>query len=732
MSTSIKELTPIEILFNRPAVAGGVLVIIAMVLIYPAYNTAAVLLGFVLYWILYQNRFYIYKIGLPRYEFLCFLFYISFMASFFLKINFEDISLLDVLKQGGLTSFLFNKPYRSALQSFFVENIEGILHLKLMVFAPAIAGLLYLIFVEFERKKVREIDLQGLGLSNIDTFRYGNIFTELCIGMFFTTSALFGFKCLIASFVIISAYMWLRRDVYAILAFTAAVIILVWNYAYFNYLMFLSIPGKLFTYILDLLMTDSYLQLLRIYWNWDITNYGQFYILVPYLLISGLSALKYSRNYSKVVQAREEKAANEELTITSDAINIGFEIAARKQVRITHKELNTHMYINGASGSGKTVAMLNFVIEAAEKKLPLIYIDGKGATDLEEKIATIAGKYGRKFKVFTLSPDSVPEASGYDFLGSGTFTEKKNRIMELFIQADAAGVSYYQDNLETFINRVFMVIHQNKLRIDLFRFLSLISSNDIVDLAKENIKLDDGSVVNWKSYFEEVRDMKPDQSPRMRIITKLDPFIHSSYGYLFNVIDKRNIINLKESIKNGEIVLFLFDASAFALDTERVAKMVISDINATFAEFGKGKNPIKTFCCFDEFKSYETDAISKTISLHRSNGMHAIIGTQSLSLINREIGNGILSNCQTHLIMASADADAQRFAEEFGTANQIETTTRIRADIQEVSDLSTKTVRDYRIDKQDIKDIRVHTGQGYLHRKAVGAKPVKIQVQQKI
>ncbi|MBP9742909.1 MAG: TraM recognition domain-containing protein, partial [Burkholderiales bacterium] len=168
------------------------------------------------------------------------------------------------------------------------------------------------------------------------------------------------------------------------------------------------------------------------------------------------------------------------------------------------------------------------------------------------------------------------------------------------------------------------------------------------------------------------------------------------------------------------------------LDTERVAKMVISDINATFAEFGKEKNPIKTFCCFDEFKSYETDAISKTISLHRSNGMHAIIGTQSLSLINRDIGNGILSNCQTHLVMSSADADAERFAEEFGKTDKIETTTRIRADIQEVSDLSTKMVRDYRIDKQDIKDIRVHTGQGYLHRKAVGAKPVKIQVQQKI
>lgn len=69
--------------------------------------------------------------------------------------------------------------------------------------------------------------------------------------------------------------------------------------------------------------------------------------------------------------------------------------------------------------------------------------------------------------------------------------------------------------------------------------------------------------------------------------------------------------------------------------------------------------------------------------------------------------------------MVSSDADAARFSEEFGKENRIETTTRIRADIQQVSDLCIKLIRDYKIDKQDIKGIGVHTGLGYLYRKAV-------------
>ena len=287
--------------------------------------------------------------------------------------------------------------------------------------------------------------------------------------------------------------------------------------------------------------------------------------------------------------------------------------------------------------------------------------------------------------------------------------------------------------METFINRVFLIIHQHGLKIDLNRFLILITNiNDLVELAKTDIVLGDGAKINLHRYFIEIRGMRTEQSPRTRIITKLDPFIHSSYGHLFSTIGKSNVINLKESIMNGDVVLFLFDSSAFALDTQRVAKMVISDINATFAEFGKLKSPIKTFCCFDEFRSYQTDAISKTISLHRSNGMHAIIGTQSLSLIDKEIGNGIITNCQTHLVMASADEDARRFSEEFGMMNKFETSIRIKTGKNDVSDLSTRKVRDYKIDKQEIKDIIVHTGQGYLHRKAIGAKPIKIQVAKKV
>jgi len=733
MSTSVKDLTGLEMIFKRPVKILGWLLALAMIWYAPFYNTSVVVGGALLYLILYQNRKSVYKMGLGRFDFLVFLIYLSMWFSFFIDWEYKDVDTLSQLSKLSIWGIFTDGVYQDNVKNWFTGNLDRLIHWKMIIFSPAMAAIFYFIFVELDRKMVKDADLQTLGLSKSEVFRSTWALNGIGSGCLLLASSLYGWHCLVASVVIIIATAYLRAGLYAILAVVIAVLILIFNYAHFDYLVFLSLPHQLMENFMkpDVHGLSNYF---KMYLNWSkIDNYGQWYILVPYLLLSSLTGWLMVRNRVEISNINREMETQREIATTSDALEFAIDVSTRKTVRLTHKELNFHMFVNGASGSGKTVAMLNFVVDAAEKKLPLIYIDGKGATDLEDKMAKIAIKHNRTFKVFTLSPNAVLEASPYDFLGAGTFTEKKNRIMNLFQQSGSSGAEYYMDSLEAFINQVFLLIEKRGLQIDMFRFLTLISNiNDLIGLATDDIDMGNGVTANYREYFESIRDMKPEQSPRTRIITKLTPFINSSYGYLFNVIGKSNVINLKQSIKNGEIVLFLLDASAFSLDTERVAKMVISDINATFAEFGKEKTPIKTFCCFDEFKSYETDAISKTISLHRSNGMHAIIGTQSLALINKEIGDGILANCQTHLVMTSADADAERFAREFGEFERVDSTTRIKADVQEVSDISTRRVTDFVIKKQDIKDVVVGTGKGYLHRKAIGAKPSKVQIIKKI
>lgn len=418
-------------------------------------------------------------------------------------------------------------------------------------------------------------------------------------------------------------------------------------------------------------------------------------------------------------------------SLPNDTFLFAKELNNSKVVNLTHQELNTHLFANGTTGSGKTTAFMHFVKEACIKGLPLIYLDGKGSLDLVEQISSLAKQHNRVFRVFTIKPHAVDNPAGYDFLGSGSFTERKNRIMKLFINASDAGAAYYQDRVDRFVNSVFRLIDIYKMNIDLFKFLRLVQNQDeLIELASET---NDPGLFE---YFTWLKNQKRD-SPRDRILDLLDVFINSSYGYLFDVKGKDNVINLKQSILNKEVVLFLLDSSAYYTDTAKIAKMIISDINSVFAEFGESKTREfhKTFCIFDEFASYATDALSATISLHRSNGMHAIIGTQSITTVaevSRETGRvaeELLSCCNTFLVLATTnDKDAARLAKIFGTRKKYDTTVHYKTEGQTVSSIANRQVEDFIVLPQDIKDIPVGSGIGYIYRKAIGQKPSKIQI----
>lgn len=442
----------------------------------------------------------------------------------------------------------------------------------------------------------------------------------------------------------------------------------------------------------------------------------------PYI-ISLLKNKFYTKPTIKNITTTDEPNINNQFLF-------GIEPLTNKKIYLTHQDLNTHLFANGTTGSGKTIAFMNFVAEACEKELPLIYLDGKGSLDLVDYINHFAKKHNRTFKIFTIKPHAVNNASCYDFLGSGSFTERKNRIMKLFITASDAGASYYQDRVDRFVNSIFRLVEIHKLNIDLFNFLELVKNlDDLLELARLSNNKD------LIEYFMWIRQLKRD-NPRDRILDLLDVFINSSYGYLFNIKNQSNVINLKQSILNKEIILFLLDSSAYYTDTSKIAKMIINDINSVFAEFGENKPRTfyKTFCIFDEFASYATDALSATISLHRSNGMHAIIGTQSITTVaevsheTKRVAEELLSCCNTFLILATTnDKDALRLANILGTENKIEITTHIKQEEKDTN-FSTKTTEDFIIKPQQIKDIPTDKGIAYLYRKAGGCKPIKIQI----
>ena len=85
-----------------------------------------------------------------------------------------------------------------------------------------------------------------------------------------------------------------------------------------------------------------------------------------------------------------------------------------------------HIFICGTTGSGKTVALANFIKSGIDYDYPMLIVDGKGDTD-ENSIIDIVNKLSGNKKVYILNLNN-PQNSGIYHL----FIKKRRFINQVF------------------------------------------------------------------------------------------------------------------------------------------------------------------------------------------------------------------------------------------------------------------------------------------------------------
>ncbi len=300
--------------------------------------------------------------------------------------------------------------------------------------------------------------------------------------------------------------------------------------------------------------------------------------------------------------------------------------------------------------------------------------------------------------------------------------------MSLFASVEGRGQEHYALGEQNYINFVANVLAKLDTRVDLRVFLSFLENPDKFLALSHETDPELGRKIAKLHNDSELSQLIGD------VVKLLELFIYSDYGYLFNTLDMQNVINIRESIINKEMLLFQFDASSYPGDTQKIAKIVINDINSTFAGFGEFT---KCFCIFDEFASYASSNLAETISLHRSNGMHAIIGTQSIETVrlksseSKRIADELLACCNTYLTHTiNLPSDAKIMADIMGNYKHMDIGFSLsKIDTEALEEKSTKHIKmleKHKVSRDQIMELK--TGEAYLYRKASNKSPLKIKI----
>ncbi len=669
-----------------------------------------VLVGWVIYFIMYYIRDLFYKNGLGRYYVYGALFYIGMFLALWIK----------------PIKIVFNPSLLYSLSGldYLIHNVLSFINLSACGWGISFGVIIYLLMVELDRKKIKTQDLQSLRLSEKDLYNYSADLMYICF-LIIIAVLFVAWSWVLAVLVAIYATicLYISRSVVKWLDLVMLVLMVLASYKS-DVALLLSFPANVYAHYSDSVFLTLKNELIRFV---PLIPVGVLWGAIPLFIVRVVTNFNLTaKSISIINEVYNDKHGHK----AKGDMLLGYHHVTGHNIELTDKENNQHTLILGTTGAGKTTAILNYVEHSAKNGYPCIFLDGKGSSDLPLKIKQIAEKYNRTFKYFTLKPHVVPaelkvNLASYNPFGSGTFTEWKNRIMALFAQAEGRGQQHYALMEEKFINTIVNILQKAGGNLNLKQLLTFIREPEL--LQHLAVKIGDNVLIQQADQLKEQGDIAKD------VVALLELFIQSSYGELFDPQSITNVIDLKKSIENGDIVLFMFDSSAYKSDTEKVARMVINDINSSFSELSY---PITTYAIFDEFASYASSNLNDTISLHRSNGMHAVVGTQSVTTVGlknvdtQRIAEELLACCNTYLLMATNhDEDIERMAKIFGTRRTFEITTQL--DVKQGGGTglgSAKTVDEFLVHPQKVRDLR--PSEAFIYRKALGLKPFKMRVNQ--
>lgn len=379
----------------------------------------------------------------------------------------------------------------------------------------------------------------------------------------------------------------------------------------------------------------------------------------------------------------------------------------------TDKQLNRHCLVVGASGSGKTVTIGNIVESAVNRKIPLIFVDGKGDTDLHDSVKEYCASNGVNFQGLSGTDD---DSSVYNPLSTGDFTSKKDRIIALREWSE----DHYRILAEGYLQTAFKVLEAADIEVDIVSLSKNLDYENLIMLARE---------IGNDDLLEELAKKEDAVKQISSLVAEIDNLAGSAAGELLDCSSGRPIIKMRNVIDNGGVAMFSINSLQFPQFSSTLGKLVINDIKALCGDQLKLKSNKPFYVILDEFSAFAGDQTEKLINMGRGAGAMTILGTQTLSDlddVSPSFAGKIIGSVNTFIVHSLNNSDdAERTAAIFGTRRTSELTHQI-GQAGTTGTGSLRSTRKYFVHPDDIKSLDV--GEAYVYSKTDKQEPRLVNI----
>lgn len=330
-----------------------------------------------------------------------------------------------------------------------------------------------------------------------------------------------------------------------------------------------------------------------------------------------------------------------------------------------------HCFVCGTTGSGKTVALSNFIQHGTEQGYPLLLVDGKGDIgegSLLEITQQFCKQYGRKLYAVNLSDPA--DSCTYNPFRYASPTTCKDMLINLTEWTEP----HYQLNTERYLQRLVVLMKQAKIQLSFQSILEYIKTDRFQVLSGTLFR---NEAITKQEHLLNVEICKVAGKIAESASARFSTIAESEAGQIF----AENGIDIYTAIKERAVILFVLNPLLYPELSPLVGRMVLIDAKQAVSKCFN-TNLDRAFFIFDEISSYASPAIIDLVNKSRSASVTCVLATQSLSdldfAVNESFKEQVIENTNNYLVLRQNSAtNAEAWAGILGTRQTIDVTYQI-------------------------------------------------------
>ena len=383
-----------------------------------------------------------------------------------------------------------------------------------------------------------------------------------------------------------------------------------------------------------------------------------------------------------------------------------------------------HIFICGTTGSGKTVALSNYMRNCMKKDFPMLIIDGKGDTGKGSilDILTQLNKHYRK-KIYCINLTNPSLSDTYNPFYNTSPTVAKDMLINMTDWSE----EHYKVNAERYLQRLISLM--NKAEIPL-SFQSIVKFMELDNFTLLSTQLVKEKQISKERHLENLEIAKTSGKVAENSIARFSTIAESELGEIFSDTG----IDIATALKEKAIILFILNPLIYPELSPAFGRLVLIDSKKAISQ--RFQNQKRTFFLFDEINVYASKTLIDLVNKSRSANVTCVLATQSLSDLasaeDEDFTQQIIENCNNYLVLRQNSAvNSENWANILGTRQTMEVTYQLQQkglDTTQTGFGSARRVREYLYHPDEIKQLQ--TGYGiflsrdeYFHSKLHINKP---------